>query len=173
MLIIGNYQQSSVCAFSVISHQIGLFFFVWDKFAVYNHIFVFRILAEGDQLFVPVIHGIRAIRLFSGIDIGIIRIHFQPWGSCGKSCISSCIPLEWSTGIVTAIRNNSFESGFRSQSGVQCYLILVEGAAVINFIYGVENTICHTKFLSLIDERQSAEHNVDSGKHFLTGVADV
>lgn len=170
VLIIGNYQQSTVSTFSVISHQIGLFFFVWDNFAVYNHIFVFRILAEGDQLFVPVIHGIRAVRLFSGIDIGIIRIHFQPWGSCGKSCVSSCILLEWSTGIVTAVRNNRFESSFRSQSGIQCYLILIEGTAVIDLIDGVESNVCHTQFLTLVDERQSAEHEVDSRKHFLAGI---
>ena len=69
------------------------------------------VVTQRNELLVEGVHRIRIIEFTGGVDLGMIRIHGNPWLSggvrSGETGVAGTVPLHRSTRVVTAARGQT------------------------------------------------------------------
>ena len=86
-LEIGCDKQRLMFILAEKGQDVFLFSQIRDGFSVNKRLPVLLMLAQGDQLPVIGIDGIRIAHLGGGVDGDVVRVYGKPRRSCGKACV--------------------------------------------------------------------------------------
>ena len=139
-----------------------------DALSVYDSLGVLRIFAKCRQLAVVLVNGVRIVSLAFQVDPCVVRVLRKPRGAGREACMCLVTPLERCAGVVAAVEGSDLHCFFRSQSGLYGDFVLIQSGDVVDLVDGSKFHILHADFLSLIDERKSAEHDIHRGQQLFT-----
>ncbi len=126
------------------------------------------LLAEFEKLAVVIENGLGILLRLLNVYILIIRIDIEPGlvGGC-EARVFARIPLNRRSCVFAAdLRGKLAESLLIIAEQLMEETVIIEGHYILIFIKMIDFDICHTDFLTLIDERSAALKSVHCREHF-------